>query len=292
MPAYAPEPPVPLPPARTVVLPGRGEVFLRDTGGDGVPLLLLHGWTVSADLNWFAQYRGLAEAGYRVLAIDHRGHGRGLRSLADFRLEDCADDAVGVLRELGTGPALLAGYSMGGPIALLAARRHPDAVTGLVLCATTSNWRSPRIRAFWWTMAFWRLVLAIAPYGVWRAGLRAAGLPDNAQTTWATSELVRGSARDIAEAGRELGRFDARPWLAQVHRPAAVVVTRRDGLVPPPWQRDLARRLDAPIVECPGDHLASSNQAPEFTRALLEALARVRQVVSSPPSTGSRTPVT
>jgi 3-oxoadipate enol-lactonase len=292
MPKSAPEPPVPFPPARTVHVPGRGEMFLRDSGGDGTPLLLLHGWTASADLNWYAQYGPLAEAGYRVLAIDHRGHGRGLRALTDFRLEDCADDAIDALRELGTGPALVAGYSMGGPIALLAARRQPDLVRGLVLCATSSNWRSPRIRAFWWTMALWRLVLQLAPYGLWRAGLRASGMPDTAQTTWATGELVRGSARDIAEAGRELGRFDARPWVGEIRAPAAVVLTREDNLVPPPWQRDLARRLHAPIVESPGDHLASSSRAREFTAALLAALERVDQFVSRPPSTGSRTPVT
>src|SRR3954467_10562013 len=216
---FAPEPPVEMPPARTVHVPGRGEFFVRDTGGDGPPLLLLHGWTASADLNWYAQYGALARAGYRVIALDHRGHGRGLRALNDFDLTDCADDAAAVVQALGAAPAHVAGYSMGGPISLLAARRHPDAVRAIVLCATSSHWRSPRIAGFWWTMAVWRFVLALAPYGLWRAGLRAAGLPDSAQTTWATSELVRGSARDVAEAGRELGRFDARPWLDAITVP-------------------------------------------------------------------------
>jgi pimeloyl-ACP methyl ester carboxylesterase len=288
----APEPPVEMPPARTVHVPGRGELFLRDTGGDGPPLLLLHGWTASADLNWYAQYEPLRAAGYRVIAVDHRGHGRGIRALDDFELTDCADDAVGVLQALNTGPALVAGYSMGGPISLLAARRHPHAVRAIVLCATSSNWRSPRIAGLWWTMAFWRLVLALAPYSLWRTGLRAAGLPDNAHTTWATSELVRGSARDIAEAGRELGRFDARPWLGELRLPAAVVVTKRDRAVPPAWQRDLARRLNAPAFESPGDHLASSTHIEGFNAALLAALAHVAQEVSSPPSTGRTIPVT
>jgi 3-oxoadipate enol-lactonase len=279
-----------MPPARTVALPGRGEVFLRDSGGSGPPLLLLHGWTASADLNWYAQYGPLAAAGYRVLAIDHRGHGRGMRPLANFDLEDCADDAAGVLRELGTDPAVVAGYSMGGPIALLTARRHPHAVRALVLCATASNWSSPRMRAFWWTMSFLRLVLALAPYSAWRAGLRAAGLPDSAETTWAASELVRGSARDIAEAGRELGRFDARPWLHEIRAPATVVVTTKDRAVPPRWQRELASGLAARVVQSRGDHLDPN--LPEFTRALLAALRTVAQVVSSPPSTGSTIPVT
>src|SRR4051812_28320815 len=289
---YAPDPPAALPPARTVQLPGRGELFVRDTGGDGPPLLLLHGWTATADLNWYAQYAVLAAAGHRVLALDHRGHGRGIRALDDFELVDCADDAIALLNALGATPATLVGFSMGGPIALLAARRHPAAVSRLVLCATASNWRSPRIRGLWWSMAAWRLALAVAPYGLWRARLRAAGLPDSAQTTWATGELVRGSARDIAEAGRELGRFDARPWLGEVRAPATVVVTTRDRAVPPAWQRDLARRLGAPVKESPGDHLAATTHAAGFNAALLEALRPARQVVSSPPSTGRTAPVT
>jgi pimeloyl-ACP methyl ester carboxylesterase len=288
----APVPPVALPPARTVLLPGRGELFVRDSGGDGPAVLLLHGWTATADLNWYGQYDALTRAGHRVLALDHRGHGRGMRALAEFELVDCADDAIGVLDVLDTGPATVVGYSMGGPIALLAARRRPDAVRALVLCATASNWRSLRIRGLWWSMAAFRLLLAVAPYGFWRAGLRAAGLRDDAQTTWATGELVRGSARDIAEGGRELGRFDARPWLEGITLPAAVVLTSDDRAVPPRWQRDLAKRLGAPIFASPGDHLASATHTPQFNRALLAALGRLGQVVSSPPSTGRTVPVT
>ena len=92
-PRWAPEPPVELPEGRIVHVPGRGEFFLRDTGGHGTPVLLLHGWMFQSDLNWFRTYGPLADAGYRVLAVDHRGHGRGLRTPEPFRLVDCAHDA-------------------------------------------------------------------------------------------------------------------------------------------------------------------------------------------------------
>src|SRR5206468_471858 len=61
-PVDAPVPP-PLPPGQVISLPGRGEVFVRDTGAPlaaAPPVLLLHGWTVSADLNFFALYGELA----------------------------------------------------------------------------------------------------------------------------------------------------------------------------------------------------------------------------------------
>ena len=281
-PRSAPEPPVDLPPGRVVLVPGRGELFVRDSGGDGPPVLLLHGWTASADLNWFAQYAALTAAGMRVIALDHRGHGRGLRTYVHFRLEDCADDAVALVEQLGAGPVIAAGYSMGGPIALLAARRHPQAVRAVVLCATSSNWRSPRLRLLWWSMAWLRFWLGLAPYGAWRAGLRLAGLHDTATTTWMAAELVRGSARDIAEAGRELGRFDARPWLAEIDRPAAVVLTREDRAVPPRWQRALASGLGARTFESPGDHFACGTDQEGFNAALLAALEHVATPAAAP----------
>ena len=101
--------------------------------------MLLHGWTASADLQFFTAYRALAEH-YSFIGIDHRGHGRGLRTLTTFEFDDVADDHVAVARQLGIERAVLVGYSMGGPIALTIARRHPAFVTGVVVQATALEW--------------------------------------------------------------------------------------------------------------------------------------------------------
>ncbi|MCW2607669.1 MAG: alpha/beta hydrolase, partial [Frankiales bacterium] len=189
-PVGAPVPPLPLPPGRTVVVPDRGEFFVRDSGGSGRPVLLVHGWMFPSDLNWAQTYGPLQRAGYRVLAMDLRGHGRGLRSSDPFRLADCADDAGGVLAELGLSDVLVVGYSMGGPVTQLLAKRHPDRVGGFVLCATALDWSDPRQKAVWRTMGGLRLLLGLFPTGVWRAGLRAAGTP-SADSAWVAGELTR-----------------------------------------------------------------------------------------------------
>jgi 3-oxoadipate enol-lactonase len=126
-------------------LPGRGTTFVRHVEGPpGAPtLVLLHGWTATADLNWFTTYHPLGRQ-YRVIAIDHRGHGRGIRSKKAFRLEDCADDAVAVCDVLGIERFVPVGYSMGGPIAQLIWRQHPERVAGLVLCATSGYFVTSR----------------------------------------------------------------------------------------------------------------------------------------------------
>ena len=266
-----PVPPLPLPPGRSVLVPGRGEFFVRDSGGDGPPVLLVHGWMFPSDLNWLHTYRPLQRAGYRVLAMDLRGHGRGLRSGETFRLADCADDAAGVLSALGVPPALVVGYSMGGPVTQLLARRHPDRVAGFVLCATALDWSDPRQKAFWRTMGGLRLVLGLFPQGAWRTGMRLAGAPSR-ESNWVASELSRGSARDLAEAGRELGRFDSSAWAGELSMPRAVVVMTRDRLVPPRKQRALAAALAVEPVLLDADHDACSTVPAQFVTALLTAL--------------------
>ena len=270
----APVPPLPLPPGRTVLVPGRGEFFVRDSGGTGQPVLLVHGWMFPSDLNWLHAYRPLGAAGYRVLAMDLRGHGRGLRSGAHFRLADCADDAAGVLAALGLPPAVVVGYSMGGPVTQLLARRHPDQVAGFVLCATALDWKDARQQAFWRTMGGLRLLLGLFPRGAWSAGMRLAGAPSR-ESNWVASELSRGSARDLAEAGRELGRFNSGPWAADLPQPRAVLVMTRDRLVPPVKQRALAQLLGVEPLLLDADHDACSTRPAAFLSALLSALRTV-----------------
>ncbi len=274
--SWPPVPPFQAPPARTVRVPDRGEFFLRDSGGDGPVVMLLHGWIASGDLNWAGTYDDIQAAGYRLLAIDHRGHGRGLRPLTPFRLVDCAADAAAVLRELDLAPATIVGYSMGGAIGQLVARDHPDVVAGLVLSGTAQHWREPATRRYWRAMGALALALSIAPRETWGWGLRRIGLPVDARSAWLLSELTRHSARDVAEAGRELGRFDSRPWLGSVKVPAAaVVVTSRDTAVPPRKQHELAAALGAQEFDAPIDHMQVLPRNERFNGPMLEAIAAV-----------------
>jgi 3-oxoadipate enol-lactonase len=116
--------------------------------------------------------------------------------------------------------------------------------------------------------------------------LKRAGFTPGAKMAWIHSEMTRHSARDIAEAGRELGRFDSRPWLAPLPFPAAVVVTSADDAVPPVKQQQLAGALRAPMFEAPVRHLevaamASDASAQRYNPVLIEALDAIRQAEAS-----------
>ena len=133
-------------PGKIVDVPGRGEMFVRHhqhSDSSAPTLLLLHGWTASCDAQFFTAYKELAQH-FSIVGVDHRGHGRGLRPSTAFTLEDCADDAASVVRELGITSVITVGYSMGGPISLLTAHRHSSLVSGMVLMATALEWRVTR----------------------------------------------------------------------------------------------------------------------------------------------------
>ncbi len=271
------DPPLDLPDGKLLRVPGRGEFFLRDTGGSGPAVLLIHGWMFPSDLNWFRVYEPLAQAGYRVLAVDCRGHGRGPRPVSSFRLEDCADDMAAVVSALDCAPAVVVGYSMGGAIAQLMARDHPDVVSALVLAATSREWSDLRMKLLWNGMGMLRLYLELFPRHAWRWALRSGGFPDSPTTSWVASELSRGSALDIAEAGRELGRYDSRAWIESLAMPAAVIVTTKDNAVPPEKQYLLAAALKAPTFEIACDHGGVLIKAARYADVVLEALGAVTE---------------
>jgi pimeloyl-ACP methyl ester carboxylesterase len=283
----APIPPPGLPPGHVIDVPGVGELFVRDSGAEAKPVvLLLHGWGVSADVNWWRQYAALEQAGYRVLALDARGHGRGLRSSERFRLLDCANDCAALLRRLEIDSALVVGYSMGGPIAQLLARDHPQVVSGLVFCCTAQNWKSPRMRVFWFAMMLLRFAIGAAPYGSWRVVMRLIGFPRSAVSPWGAAELTRGSARDLARAVLELMRHDAGDWIGGLKAPAAVIVTTEDSVVSLRKQRELAKALPARATyDVAGGHFAAGvdGEWQQFRDALLSGLSVVSAAPASSP---------
>jgi pimeloyl-ACP methyl ester carboxylesterase len=266
---------VPLPPGLIIPVPGRGEMFMRDThpqgGGERGTVLLLHGWLAGSDVNWWPLYEPLRRAGWRVMAVDARGHGRGLRPEGAFRIALCADDLAALLNVLCPGKVVVVGYSMGGAIAQVMSYRYPELLRGVVLCATASEWReAPQLRVAWYGMSALQLGWRLAPRRTWSAAVRL--VYGGHAPSWFSGELARGAPWDIAEAGREMSRFDSRPWLHGVRVPAAVIATTDDVLVPLSRQRALARALDAPVIELTAGHLAALTAPNELFAALCEAL--------------------
>jgi len=271
-----------LPEARTLVVAGRGELFFRHhrhPDPDAPTVLLLHGWTASADLQFFAAYPALAER-CSFIGIDHRGHGRGMRPSVPFTLEDCADDAAALVRALGVERVIPVGYSMGGPISLLLTRAHPDLVQAIIVQATALTFAESgldRLR--------WRTIRLVGPLlRSWayprsvRAVLRRLLGEDHdfrEYSGWIAGEINRNEALAIVQAGKALSLYDARPWASSLGKPAGSLITTKDHLVKPRHQRALARALGATVEEIDADHLAALVNPTAYIAATLRLIDAV-----------------
>jgi pimeloyl-ACP methyl ester carboxylesterase len=274
--------PPPLLPARIVTVPLRGEFFIRHSvhaDNDAPTVLLLHGWTVSSDLNFFTAYQELSSFAH-VIGIDHRGHGRGLRPDVKFSLEDCADDAAAVCAALGVHQVIAVGYSMGGPIAMLLARRHPQLVRGLVLQATAMEWRATarersRFRNSRAIGVVTRRIVRPSMLRMLFARRITPRHPLRSHLGWMLSEWRRNDLRHMAEAGRAISLFDARAWVGTLGVPVCVVLTTKDQLVAPHKQRALAQATRAEVIALEGDHFVNVENPAEFSATTLRAVQAV-----------------
>jgi pimeloyl-ACP methyl ester carboxylesterase len=277
---------------KRIHLPGRGTTFVRQVEGPpGAPtLLLLHGWMASGGLNWFRVFDALGEH-FNVIAVDMRGHGRGIRNGRRFRLADCADDAAATLDLLGVGPVIAVGYSLGGPVAQLLWRRHPDKVEGLVLCSTAHR-LMPGAREQW----IFTSMMAVAA-GSTRVGQIATKVPlrrvqrllpvataarPSSIRTWASAEMRRHSARMVMEAGIAMSNYRAK-WINKIDVPTSVLVTTKDRAIPPIAQAQMALAIPGAAIHTVEDgHLICAKPAfaAPLLRACLDVASRIRPTSS------------
>jgi pimeloyl-ACP methyl ester carboxylesterase len=256
-------------------LEGRGRIRVVEfKGPKGAPtLVLLHGLAATGPLNWFTAFSDLAER-YHVVAVDHRGHGQGIRTRR-FRLKDCADDVIGVANELGVHRFIAGGYSMGGPIAKLCWNRQPERVRGLVLCAT-ARYFTPQ--------QFPILTRAILPGAVLGARLApkfvleqiienmVKAVPTQEGKDYVRREMSGCDPATLAQATRSLIRFSSRNWVSNITVPTAVVITTRDKIVPTRRQYALAAAIaGARQFEVDGDHFACAVPQTRFVQQLVAA---------------------
>ena len=267
------------PPGRYLELPGRGVTFVRDQPGPAnkLPIVLLHGWTVTADLNFFTVYGGLRGIG-RVIAVDQRGHGRGIHTKERFRLEDVADDLDATLAILDIPRALIVGYSMGGAVAQLMAHRHPERTAGLVLCSTSCRFRRSTEQSFLWDRVIpaTAAALSLTPDAL-RSGLfeRFAMTRSTIAPRWMREQIARNDPAAMVQAGVAIGGFDASDWIGDLAMKVASIVTTNDVTVPAAHQRSTAKRAGATVFEINADHRAAVSHPNLFLPALRQAIAHV-----------------
>lgn len=210
------------------------------------------------------------------MALDHRGHGHGLRTWRPFQLEDCADDAAALLDVLGLDTVIPVGYSMGGPIAQLLWRQHRDRVAGLVLCATAAKFRERRAEGLITAaVAAVSGTLRVTPDSTLDRLFDRFISPrydDTPLGRWALEQQKLNDFHTIVEAGHAVASFDSRDWISGVDVPTGLVMTTADTTVQPERQTLLADSIAGSTrFTVVGPHDVCASDPDRFVPPLVEA---------------------
>ncbi|MGH3457218.1 alpha/beta fold hydrolase [Aeromicrobium sp.] len=243
-----------------------GISLYTEVHGDGPPSLLgIHG-TPSSVLLWVDAAKELAHHG-RCIIYDRRGFGRSERPDPFDRsdLDENVTDALALLEQLSATPAVVIGRSTGGVVALELARRHPDAVSALVLLEPALFTVDPAAKA--WAERLRAAVLASASRDPARASesvMRTAlgdetweSFPDDLRTLFAEAgpavlAEMRGTGLDLSAEPLDLSDDE----LAAMERPTLLVSSEDSP--------DVLRRVNDRLAEAlpnaetalvPGGHL-------------------------------------
>lgn len=258
----------------------RGRLSVRHTpgvGADGrVPVVLLHGITWTADLNFF----GLADTVGRdhpVIVFDAPNHGTGL-AVPRFAFADVADDIAAVLDHLGVPQAVVCGFSLGGICAMVFADRHPTRTAGVIVAAAAMRYGvDVRERLFLAAVeAVHRLGLDPATRSLPLRYLRAGAHRDavmRSRWTWLETQFAAHPDHGLHSIWRAVHRSDHRGL--RCSSPSVVVVFGRDRVCPPYLQREVAEQLGAQVIEIAADHDLPVVDPAAFARVTREALDRI-----------------
>lgn len=267
--------------ATTLELRHAGSVEYH-VGGEGEPLLLVHGLGGSAE-NWVEVLPELVRR-YRVLAVDLPGHAGSAALARGATIDDFAAATAAVLDAEGVDRAVVAGHSLGGLVALRLARSRPELVRGLLLVAPAGIATSSRVvEALVIASATIRPGRAVARFRyrwadrTWyrRALFRPWFVSDPvALSPRATHGLLSAQARHTGTmvAGRAMIADDPRQDLPDIACPVVVLWGARDAQLPLEDAFEYARRLRARlrlVADC--GHLVIV----ERPHAVLDALAEV-----------------
>jgi pimeloyl-ACP methyl ester carboxylesterase len=270
-----------LPHGRVLPVSGRGELIVRTVDGPSgaVPVVLVHGWQATADVNFHPLFEAIGER-HPVIAADLRGHGRSIYPEEPFTLAAAADDHAALLTDLGVDRAILVGYSIGCAVAQTFVERHRDRVERLVLVAGELGGRRRPHEHVYNRIGGWFGTGQRLTSGRWGArrlldkAEREAPIAARSQRAWLAAEMERGHTASIRAAGRALSAFDGRP-IADTHAAGlntSVVLTTRDRAIRPARQQALADAWGARVVTLDADHDAPVAQPAAFTAAVLSAL--------------------
>ncbi|MBW5485690.1 alpha/beta fold hydrolase [Streptomyces bambusae] len=252
-------------------LPGTIEVAGRrlsytDHGGEGEPLLALHGHFHNGR-TWDRLARDLGPR-WRLITLDQRGHGAS-DAAEEYGREGYVADAAALLDQLGTGPAVVLGHSLGGTNAYQLAARRPDLVRALVVEDIGAVVASDLSFALEWPRRAGSREELVA--GLGRAAAYLGDSLREYEDGWGTAFVPE----DMVVSQQQMNGDHWADWLA-VRQPTLVVRGERSDVLSAEHAREMvARRAGVRLVELPTGHVVHAEDPEGFAGAVREFLERI-----------------
>jgi 3-oxoadipate enol-lactonase/4-carboxymuconolactone decarboxylase len=244
----------------------------RSDGADDAPAVVLLNSVGSTNDMWTPVVGPLAEQ-FRVIRIDHRGHGDSAPSPAGTAgtLADLGADVIAVLDALGLDRVHLAGLSLGGMTGMWLAIHHPDRIKRLALLCTSAAMPSD-------TYADRAVTVRAEGMGVVADGIVArwltADLADRDPDLVAAlrAMVVSIDAESYAQCCEAIATMDLRADLGRIAAPTIVLAGLQDAATPPEHGALIANGIPGARLELldPAAHLATFEQTGRIAVLLLE----------------------
>ncbi len=247
------------------------ELHSVDEGPRDAPVLVMAGSLGSTVEMWRPQVGPLTER-FRVLRVDHRGHGGSPVPPGPYRIADLAGDVLALLDRLGLDRVAWCGLSMGGCVGMYLASEAPERIRRLTLCCTSSYWPDPSV---------W--VDRIAAVGSGGTG----PIAETVVSRWFTPsfadahpDVVAAAVGQVADTPDDgyaaccaaLRDFDHRDRLGAITAPTLVIAGASDPSTPvEPHARTIADGIPGARLETlDAAHLATIEQAEQATALIAE----------------------
>lgn len=252
-------------------------IYFEDTGGDGLPLILGHGFLM--DQQMFAPQVAALSPEFRVITWDERGFGQTESDGQPFTYWDSARDCLGLLDHLGIEKAVVGGMSQGGYLSLRVALLEPQRVIGLVLLNTQAGPEDPaNVEGYRVMMRAWVEQGLADEQAEYIASIILADPQENAR--WIAKWKAQKNLQALMAAVEcLLGREDITERLSEIQAPALVVHGTADTAIPMPLAEKLCAGLvnSQPLVRVEGAaHAANLTHPEQVNPPLLIFLRRLQ----------------
>lgn len=251
-----------------------------DTGGDGTPVLLVHGFPLNLEM-WRPQIDALGQR-WRLIVPDLKGAGgsEGPDDPAEYTMDSYADELRALLDELDVDKVVLTGLSMGGYVVFAFLRKYPERVAALVLADTRAEADPPegiekRTKQQDQVRAEGTAGLIDALSGALLGEKTRTSNPNVVETARAVMDNPPRSF--IGELEAMKGRPDSTPDLTTISVPTLIIVGEEDGVTPPDASRKMHEHIaGSQLVVIPDVGHLSNLESPEaFNSALEDFLSRL-----------------